>query len=232
MAARAIRDDDADYSFLIKQCSSAINCCSVDVRFCATRWPQCGPLSGGRREGDHGRTKLESCRCLRTPASAHVGDRHHRRHGRLRTCRRRRDGRGATDVHRRSGGVHRRVIRRWSELPRPRSAPSLPNQCTGDFRRPCSIRPAVCSRTTSGTSKAGLLTCRSYAPAMKGSTTTCVRDWSPQTQRSPALASGGPLRDPAIDAAPWQQPGRTPRCPRPSAGHDRGAAVHPSSCRG
>jgi hypothetical protein len=37
MAARAIRADDADYSFLIKQCSSAINCCSVDVRFCATR---------------------------------------------------------------------------------------------------------------------------------------------------------------------------------------------------
>ena len=102
MAARAIGDEDADYSFLIKQCSSAINCCSVDVRFCATRWPHCGPLSGGRCEGDHGRTKLESCRCLRTPASAHVGDRHHR-HGRLRTCRRRRDGRGATDVHRRSG---------------------------------------------------------------------------------------------------------------------------------
>src|ERR1700684_3235271 len=62
MAARVIRDDDADYSFLIKQCSSAINCCSVDVRFRATRWPQSGQLSGGRREGDHGRTKLESCR--------------------------------------------------------------------------------------------------------------------------------------------------------------------------
>ena len=108
MAARAIRDEDADYSLPIKQCSSAINCCSVDVRFCATRWPQCGQLSGGRREGDHRRTKLESCRCLRTPAPAHVGDRHHRRHGRLRTCRRRRDGRGATDVHRRSGGSHRR----------------------------------------------------------------------------------------------------------------------------
>ncbi|MDT7770754.1 MAG: hypothetical protein QOI30_3771, partial [Mycobacterium sp.] len=27
MAARVIRDDDADYSFLIKQCSSRINCC-------------------------------------------------------------------------------------------------------------------------------------------------------------------------------------------------------------
>ena len=51
MDARAIRADDADYSFLIKQCSSAINCCSVDVRFCATRWPHCGPLSGGRRKG-------------------------------------------------------------------------------------------------------------------------------------------------------------------------------------
>jgi hypothetical protein len=74
MAARTIRDDDADYSFLIKQCSSAINCCSVDVRFCATRWPHCGPLSGGRREGDHSRTKLESCRCLRTLASAAAGN--------------------------------------------------------------------------------------------------------------------------------------------------------------
>ncbi len=37
MAARAIRDEDADYSLLIKQCSSTINCCSVNVRFCATR---------------------------------------------------------------------------------------------------------------------------------------------------------------------------------------------------
>jgi hypothetical protein len=48
MAARPIRDDEADYSFLIKQCSSAINCCSVDVRFCATRWPHCGryPAAG------------------------------------------------------------------------------------------------------------------------------------------------------------------------------------------
>lgn len=40
MAARAIRDDDADYSFLIKQCSSAINCCSDDVPLHATWWPQ------------------------------------------------------------------------------------------------------------------------------------------------------------------------------------------------
>ena len=180
MAARAIRDDDADYSFLIKQCSSTINCCSVNVRFCATRWPQSEPLSGSRREGDHGRTKLESCRCLRTPASAHVGDRHHR-HGRLRTCRRRRDGRGATDVHRRSGGAD---------------------------------MPKLCARYE------------------RFDDNTCVWDRSPQTQRSPTLSGGGPLRDPAIDAGPWQQPGRTPRCPRPSAGHDRGAAVHPSSCRG
>jgi hypothetical protein len=74
MAPRAIRDDDADYSFLIKQCSSAINCCSVNVRFCATRWPLSGQLSGGRCEGDHGRTKLESCRCLRTAASAAAGN--------------------------------------------------------------------------------------------------------------------------------------------------------------
>jgi hypothetical protein len=40
MAARAIRDDEADYSFLIKQSSSTINCCSIDVPFRATRWPQ------------------------------------------------------------------------------------------------------------------------------------------------------------------------------------------------
>ncbi len=40
MAARAIRDDEADYSFLIKQCSSAIDCCSANVRFRATGWPQ------------------------------------------------------------------------------------------------------------------------------------------------------------------------------------------------
>ena len=36
MAARAIRDADADYSFLDKQCSSAINWCSPDVGFPAT----------------------------------------------------------------------------------------------------------------------------------------------------------------------------------------------------
>jgi hypothetical protein len=35
MAARVIGDDDADYSFLIKQCSSQINCCSVRVWFAA-----------------------------------------------------------------------------------------------------------------------------------------------------------------------------------------------------
>jgi hypothetical protein len=51
-----IRDDDADYSFLIKQCSSRINCCSAHVWFAAIRptvgpakWPPCG-----RRKGDHG----------------------------------------------------------------------------------------------------------------------------------------------------------------------------------
>jgi hypothetical protein len=37
MAVRAIGDDDADYSFLIKQCSSQINCCSARVWFVATR---------------------------------------------------------------------------------------------------------------------------------------------------------------------------------------------------
>jgi hypothetical protein len=31
MAARAIRDDEADYSFLIKQCSPEISFCSVEV---------------------------------------------------------------------------------------------------------------------------------------------------------------------------------------------------------
>ena len=54
----------------------------------------------------------------------------------------------------------------------------------------------------------------------------------PQTRGSPALAGGGPSPRAVIDASPWPRPGRTPRCPRPSAGHDRGAAVHPSSCRG
>jgi hypothetical protein len=37
MAARAIRDADADYSFLDKQCSSEINWRSSDVGFSATR---------------------------------------------------------------------------------------------------------------------------------------------------------------------------------------------------
>jgi hypothetical protein len=37
MAALAIRDDDADYSFLIKQCSSAINRRSSGVGFIAIR---------------------------------------------------------------------------------------------------------------------------------------------------------------------------------------------------
>ena len=37
MAARAIRDADADYSLLLKQCSSRINCCSFCVRFSAIR---------------------------------------------------------------------------------------------------------------------------------------------------------------------------------------------------
>jgi hypothetical protein len=50
MPARAIRDADADYSFLDKQCSFVINCCSFGVRFPAIRQRQ----TGGRREGDHG----------------------------------------------------------------------------------------------------------------------------------------------------------------------------------
>jgi hypothetical protein len=37
MAARVIRGEDADYSFLIKQCSSRINCCSARVWFAAIR---------------------------------------------------------------------------------------------------------------------------------------------------------------------------------------------------
>jgi hypothetical protein len=37
MDAQAIRDDDADYSFLIKQCSSAINRRSSNVGFAAIR---------------------------------------------------------------------------------------------------------------------------------------------------------------------------------------------------
>jgi hypothetical protein len=42
MAARVIRDDDADYSLLIKQCSSRINCRSARVWFAAIR-PTVGP---------------------------------------------------------------------------------------------------------------------------------------------------------------------------------------------
>jgi hypothetical protein len=42
MAVRMIRADDADYSFLIKQCSSRINCCSARVWFAAIR-PTLGP---------------------------------------------------------------------------------------------------------------------------------------------------------------------------------------------
>ena len=55
MAARAICDADADYSFLDKQCSSAINCCSSDVGYSATRLTGPGPaymraelISGGK----------------------------------------------------------------------------------------------------------------------------------------------------------------------------------------
>ena len=47
MPARAIRDADADYSFLNKQCSFIINCCSFSVGFPAIRQR----LTGGRREG-------------------------------------------------------------------------------------------------------------------------------------------------------------------------------------
>jgi hypothetical protein len=42
MAARVIRADDADYSFLIKQCSPRINCYSARVWFAAIR-PTAGP---------------------------------------------------------------------------------------------------------------------------------------------------------------------------------------------
>ncbi len=44
MAARVIRGEDADYSFLIKQCSSRINCCSARVWFAAIR-PTVGPAN-------------------------------------------------------------------------------------------------------------------------------------------------------------------------------------------
>ena len=47
MAAQAIRDDDADYSFLIKQCSSAINRRSSSVGFTAIR-TTAGPNGAGR----------------------------------------------------------------------------------------------------------------------------------------------------------------------------------------
>jgi hypothetical protein len=49
MAARVIRDDDADYSFLIKQCSSRINCCSAHVWFAAIR-PTVGPAKRATAE--------------------------------------------------------------------------------------------------------------------------------------------------------------------------------------
>jgi hypothetical protein len=49
MAAQAIRDDDADYSFLIKQCSSRGNCCSFTVSFSAIRWSLSRPLLAGCR---------------------------------------------------------------------------------------------------------------------------------------------------------------------------------------
>jgi hypothetical protein len=49
MAARVIRDDDADYSFLIKQCSSRGNCCSFTVGFSAIGWSLSRPLLAGRR---------------------------------------------------------------------------------------------------------------------------------------------------------------------------------------
>jgi hypothetical protein len=39
------------------------------------------PLSGCWCEGDHGRAELEARRCRSAPAPAHIGHRHHRRHG-------------------------------------------------------------------------------------------------------------------------------------------------------
>ena len=50
MPARAMSDADADYSFLNKQCSFVINCCSFSVCFPAIRQRP----TGGRREPDHG----------------------------------------------------------------------------------------------------------------------------------------------------------------------------------
>jgi hypothetical protein len=46
MDARVIRADDADYSLLIKQCSSRINCCSAHVWFAAIQ-PTVGPGEAG-----------------------------------------------------------------------------------------------------------------------------------------------------------------------------------------
>jgi len=200
MAARAIRDDDADNSLLIKHCSPAINCCSVDVRFCATRWPQCGPLSGGRREGVPAVNSLDSMLMgidagFSGVLSSFMID--------------------VADVE---------------EVDEPVAVDATVSAACGDARlcRACGIPEMTCGPVD-------MIVSRSVppeVPAMKSSTATRVRDLSPQTKRSPALASGGHLRDPATDAGPWRQPGRTPRCPRPSASHDRGAAVHPSSCRG
>jgi hypothetical protein len=85
MAARAIGDDEADYSFLIKQCSSQINCCSVRVWFAAIH-----ATTNGRHPaaGVKGITVERSSNRVgrRTLASTHVGDRHLRRHGRLGTA--------------------------------------------------------------------------------------------------------------------------------------------------
>jgi hypothetical protein len=176
MAARAIRDDDADNSLLIKECSSAINCCSVDVRFCATRWPQCG----------------------RYPAAGVKG----------------------ITVERSSNRVGAAV---------PARPPMLVIGIIGGMAD-CVPAGAAAPVQANGTVSAPTEVARPGHERYDDK--PWVRDWSPQTQKSPTLSGGGPLRDPAIDAGPSQQPERTPRCPRPSAGHDRGAAVHPSSCRG
>lgn len=45
MPPQAIRDGDADYSFLNKECSSEINFCSFNVWLPASRWP-CYPAAG------------------------------------------------------------------------------------------------------------------------------------------------------------------------------------------
>jgi hypothetical protein len=62
MPARAIRDADADNSFLDKQCSSVINCCSFGVGFPAIRQR----LPGGRREADHRATEPDPGRTALT----------------------------------------------------------------------------------------------------------------------------------------------------------------------